>query len=157
MNKNTKEKICAFYASDYHFEMVSLPYIDKKLDNKDEVIILTENDLEETIKILLDNTNFKEDKKKKILKIDWKNNDLEKFKDIKKILTGEKEIVIFIKGKEGYIKKTNENIEKYIQKEQNIKIIDCYNVEEIGENLDIVMSRYRKILKTTGEKEIDKI
>ena len=157
MNKNTKEKICAFYASDYHFEMVSLPYIDKKLDNKDEVIILTENDLEETIKILLDKTNFKEDKKKKILKIDWKNNDLEKFKDIKKILTGEKEIVIFIKVKEVYIKKTNENIEKYIQKEQNIKIIDCYNVEEIGENLDIVMSRYRKILKTTGEKEIDKI
>ena len=30
MNKisNTKEKTCAFYASDYHFEMISLPYID---------------------------------------------------------------------------------------------------------------------------------
>ena len=32
MNKSkiTKEKTCAFYASDYHFEMISLPYIEKR-------------------------------------------------------------------------------------------------------------------------------
>ena len=49
-NQETKEKICAFYASDYHFEMISLPYIERKLEEKNEVIILTENNLEETIK-----------------------------------------------------------------------------------------------------------
>ena len=51
MNKNqkTKEKTCAFYASDYHFEMISLPYINKKLDESKEVIVLTENNLKETI------------------------------------------------------------------------------------------------------------
>ena len=27
MDGNTKEKLCAFFASDYHFEMISLPYI----------------------------------------------------------------------------------------------------------------------------------
>ena len=27
----TKEKTCAFYASDYHFEMISLPFIEKIL------------------------------------------------------------------------------------------------------------------------------
>ena len=54
MNKNqkTKEKTCAFYASDYHFEMISLPYINKKLDESKEVIVLTENNLKETIKTL---------------------------------------------------------------------------------------------------------
>ena len=41
MSKNTKEKICAFYASDYHFEMISLPYINKRIENKDEIVILT--------------------------------------------------------------------------------------------------------------------
>ena len=54
MNKNqkTKEKTCAFYVSDYHFEMISLPYINKKLDESKEVIVLTENNLKETIKTL---------------------------------------------------------------------------------------------------------
>ena len=36
MNKNqkTKEKTCAFYASDYHFEMISLPFIENILTKK---------------------------------------------------------------------------------------------------------------------------
>ena len=64
-DKNTKEKICAFYASDYHFEMISLPYIESKLEEKNEVIILTENNLEETIKILISRMNLAEEKKKR--------------------------------------------------------------------------------------------
>ena len=59
MNKETKEKICTFFASDYHFEMISLPYIDKKLEENEEIIILTENNLEDTIKTLLSKMNFK--------------------------------------------------------------------------------------------------
>ena len=78
--EETKENICAFYASDYHFEMVSLPYISEKLENKDEIIILTENDLEETIKTVLSKINLKENKKKNILKLNWKNENTEKFK-----------------------------------------------------------------------------
>ena len=81
--ENTKERICAFYASDYHFEMVSLPYISKEMDNQDEIIILTENNLEETIKKLLSKVNLKENKKKKILNLNWKNEDGNKLKIIK--------------------------------------------------------------------------
>ena len=86
MNKNqkTKEKTCAFYASDYHFEMISLPYINKKLDESKEVIVLTENNLKETIKTLVSKINLNEDKKVDILKIDWENNDLNKFKKTQK-------------------------------------------------------------------------
>ena len=71
MNKNqeTKEKICTFFASDYHFEMISLPYIDKNLEEDKEIIILTENNLEETINTLVSKTNLKDDKKKKILRL----------------------------------------------------------------------------------------
>lgn len=156
-NKNTKEKICAFYASDYHFEMISLPYIEKKMQNKDEIVILTENNLEETMKTLLDKTNLEEHKRKKILKIDWKNNDLEKLKTIKTKIDEEKNMIIFIKGNEKYIRNTNQDIDKWIQKENHVKIIDCYNIEEVGENLDQVMEQYHKILKITGEKEIEKL
>ena len=54
--------------------MISLPYINKKLDESKEVIVLTENNLKETIKTLVSKINLNEDKKVDILKIDWENN-----------------------------------------------------------------------------------
>ena len=36
----TKEKICTFFVSDYHFEMKSLPYITKNLEKEKKRIIL---------------------------------------------------------------------------------------------------------------------
>lgn len=71
MSKNlkTKEKTCAIYASDYHFEMISLPYIEKNIEENKEIIIFTENNLEETINTLVSKTNLKDDKKKKILRL----------------------------------------------------------------------------------------
>lgn len=156
-NQETKEKTCAFYASDYHFEMISLPYIEKNLEKSKEILVLTENNLDDTIRNLISRINLKEDKKENILKIDWKNNDLSKFKKIKKDIEERKDMIIFIKGKENYIKNIHENIEKWIDRDSNIKIIDCYDMEEISENLDEVMDQYKMILNTTGEKEINKI
>ena len=137
--------------------MVSLPYINNKIENNEEIIILTENNLEKTIKILLDRTNFKGDKKKQILNINWNNNDLEKFKKIKTKINEEKNIIIFIKGKENYIHNVNQNIEKWITGKSKIKIIDCYDIDEVGEKTNEIMKQYQKVLKTTGEREIKKI
>lgn len=153
MNKNqkTKEKTCAFYASDYHFEMISLPYINKKLDESKEVIVLTENNLKETIKTLVSKINLNEDKKVNILKIDWENNDLNKFKKINEDIKSKKDMVIFVKGKENYIKNINENIEKWTEKSKNVEIIDCYDMEEISQDMDNIMDQYKFTLKTTGK------
>ncbi len=150
MNKNqkTKEKTCAFYASDYHFEMISLPYINKKLDESKEVIVLTENNLKETIKKLVSKINLNEDKKVDILKIDWENNDLNKFKKINEDIKSKKDMVIFVKGKENYIKNINENIEKWTEKSKNVEIIDCYDMEEISQDMDNIMDQYKFTLKT---------
>ena len=153
MNKNqkTKEKTCAFYASDYHFEMISLPYINKKLDESKEVIVLTENNLKETIKTLVSKIILNEDKKVDILKIEWENNDLNKFKKINEDIKSKKDMVIFVKGKENYIKNINENIEKWTEKSKNVEIIDCYDMEEISQDMDNIMDQYKFTLKTTGK------
>ncbi len=159
MNKNqlTKEKTCALYASDYHFEMISLPYINKKIEENKEVIVLTENNLEETMKKLLSNMNLKEETKEKIFKINWKNDDLNKFKKIKNDIEQNKKMVIFIKGKENYIKNINKNIEKWTAKSNQVKIIDCYDMEEISYKLDEIIDTYKNMLNTTGERKTDKI
>ncbi len=152
MKKNKrKEKICLFFASDYHFEMISLPYINKKLDESKEVIVLTENNLKETIKTLVSKINLNEDKKVDILKIDWENNDLNKFKKINEDIKSKKDMVIFVKGKENYIKNINENIEKWTEKSKNVEIIDCYDMEEISQDMDNIMDQYKFTLKTTGK------
>ena len=90
--QKTKEKACAFYASDYHFEMMSLPYINNNLEKNKEIIILTENNLEETIDKVISRMNLQKEKKEKILEINWKEDNTNKIKkvaqelDIKNIL-----------------------------------------------------------------------
>ena len=131
MINKTKEKTCAFYASDYHFEMISLPFIERNLESNKEIIILTENDLEDTVKVLISKINR-----------NVENN---------------KNTIVFIKGKENYIKNINENIEKWVQNNSNIKVIDCYDINEIDSNLSTVMSRYQNILNTSGEKRVENL
>ena len=156
MNKNqkTKEKICTFYTSDYHFEMISLPYINKKIEENKKVVILTENNLEKTVNKLISNINLNEEKKYKILNINWKNDDLNKFKIINENIKKQKEMIIFVKGNENYIKNINKNLEKWTEKNSNIKVVDCYNLEEVYEKMDGVMENYSKLLDTKGEKNI---
>ena len=151
---DSKEKVCAFYASDYHFEMITLPFICKNMDDSKEVILLTENNLEETVKTLLSRMNFDENRKNEILDIDWKDNDLKKFKQIKKNVKEQKDTVVFIKGKENYIKNANKNLENWLANKEKLEIVDCYDVGEIGENIDNVMDKYGKVLGTSGEREI---
>ena len=155
MGKITKEKMCAFYASDYHFEMISLPYISRSIDENKEIIILTENNLEDTVQILVSRMNLKDAKRNQILNLDWKNNDLEKFKEISKNSKENKNMVIFIKGKINYIENINKNIEKWIDGKNNINIINCYEFFEVENNIETIAQKYDKILGTSREQEIN--
>lgn len=154
IESKTKEKTCTFFASDYHFEMISLPYINEKIDKDEEIIILTENNLEGTMNTLISRMNFREERKNKILEINWKSDDFNKFKEIKKGVKQNKKLNIFVKGKENYIKNINKNIENWIKGNSEIKVIDCYDIEEITENMNEIMSSYKAILSTSGEKEL---
>ena len=151
------KKICAFYASDYHFEMISLPYIEESLEKRKEIIILTENDLQSTIKTLISNINIEEKKKQGLEQINWKNEDLKKFKKIKRDTDENKDVVIFIKGKENYIRNINKNIEKWTSKNNKVKIVDCYDMNEVAEKVDTLMAKYKIVLGTAGEKAIENI
>ena len=43
----SKEKLCLFFASDYHFEMISLPYINEKLKQNNCTIQINDFTLKE--------------------------------------------------------------------------------------------------------------
>ena len=87
--------------------------------------------------------------REKILKIDWKSDDFSKFKEIKELNKESDEVIVFVKGKENYINNINENINNWGNLE-NLKIIDCYDVNELQEDITNISGKYNKVLSTSG-------
>lgn len=142
-----QENSCAFYASDYHLEMIMLPYINENLKNDKKVYVFTENNLEETINTLISRVNLEESAKEKVLKINWKKDDENKYNNL---LNDKEESLVFIKGNESYIKKVNNNLNQ-LKNYKKIKIVDCYDVNDISEDIENIANHYKKILNTTGK------
>lgn len=143
------EKICSFYASDYHLEMIMIPYINRKIDEKANVVIITEKSLKETIQTVISRVNLSENRKKEILNINWENNVI---KNVKKTKTNQ-ELIVFVIGSFNYIEKTNQEIiEK--NKANKTKIINCYSLEDAQTRMKDIVMKHSKVLNTIEEKEI---
>ena len=132
------KKYCCLYASDFHLEMILLPYVKKNI-NKFKIVILTEEDLSESIKQVLDRTNLPEDEKNKILNLNW-GNKKEDFSNIEEFTS------IIVNGKIEYINKVNDEIKNMGLK--NINIINCFNINEIQKNKFNIENEYDGILNT---------
>ena len=150
MKKNKrKEKICLFFASDYHFEMISLPYINESLKKNKDVVIMTENDLENSVNKVISSINLNEEEKNRLNKIDWKNDELNKFKEVKNADKDGKELLIFVKGRENYINNMNKNIENWTNL-KNVEIVDCYDINEVQNNAEEIAKQYDNVLFSSG-------
>lgn len=144
----TDKNACAFYASDYHLEMIMLPYINENFKNNKKVYVFTQNNLEETINHLVKNVNINKEIKEKVLDINWKNEDEGKYKTL---IEDKTEAVIFVKGNENYIEKVNKNLNQ-IKNYKNIEIIDCYSLDEVGCKAEKIRQNYKNILMTNGKR-----
>lgn len=125
------EKVCCLYANDFHLEMILLPYIKENL-YKTNFIIMTQNDLEDTVKILLERINLNEFDKKEIYNINWNNKSEEKFEYIKKCINMDRETFVIVNGNVDYIERITKEIERL--ENEKINIITCYNIEDLNKN-----------------------
>ena len=139
--ENKIEKLCCFYVSDFHLEMILLPYINNKLD--ENIIIKTEKDLRDTVETLVSKMNLNKENKNKILNLGWNENEYKKLEDKSNII---------IIGSKKYIEDINMQIrEKNIN---NATIIDCYNFEDSKDKIENIMDEYTGNLNTTGTEGI---
>lgn len=145
----TEDKSCLFYVSDYHFEMIALPYMKKKIENNNQVIVMTQENLEDSMKHLLDKVNLDSDDKKKIEKINWKEKSVEEISEIDTLNNK----VVFVKGTEKYIKNVNQKINE-VSNVQNLQVIDCYDVNNVDESIIDITKDYNSILSTSGLKNL---
>ena len=150
MKENKREeKLCLFFASDYHFEMISLPYINENLKKNKDVVIMTENDLGNSVNKVISSINLNEEEKNRLNKIDWKNDDLNKLKEVKNADKDGKELLIFVKGRENYINNMNKNIENWTSL-KNVEIVDCYDINEVQNNAGEIAKKYNNVLFSSG-------
>lgn len=142
-------KKCLFFASDYHFEMICLPYVIKKIKENKAVTILTENNLCNSVNKILENISCKLNKNvelcsviDKVKIIDWKNDNDGKIND----LENNKDGMVFIKGSTKFI----ENVSKKIKNISNIEVINCFDLSEIGNDVSNVAKNYQSVLVTSN-------
>ena len=145
----TEDKSCLFYVSDYHFETIALPYMKEKIENNNQVIVMTQENLEDSMKHLLDKVNLDSDDKKKIEKINWKEKSVEEISEIDTLNNK----VVFVKGTEKYIKNVNQKINE-VSNVQNLQVIDCYDVNNVDESIIDITKDYNSILSTSGLKNL---
>ncbi len=136
------KKLCCFYVSDFHLEMILLPYIKRNID-KSKFVIFTEKNLSESMHILLDRTNLNLNEKKEILNLNWQATKIENMEE--KDFTND---TIIINGSREYITKIREII-----KGQPTNRIDCYNIGEKNLNLKEIRAGYDEVLNTKNRPE----
>ena len=132
------KKYCCLYASDFHLEMILLPYI-KNYINRFKIVIITEEDLSESVTQVICRTNLPKDEKEKILNLNWKNK-IENINNIEEFTS------VIVNGKMDYINNINNEIKK--MKIKNINIINCFNINEIKKNKFDIEKEYDGILNT---------
>lgn len=137
------EKTCLFCASDFHLELILLPYL-KEIMNKDEIIIFTENNLEDSLKTLLTKINLNEKDKKKIRELNWKNTDEIKFEQLRN--DKEKKLHIIINGSYNYIKNINKKINENAT--NRTEIVDCFHVGDRDVDISELSQKYKNILNS---------
>lgn len=130
-DKNIK-KMCSFYASDFHLEMIILPYIEEKIKENKEIRIITENSLEESMNILLSKMNLKN--KDEILNIDWKNSNINNIND---------NTVLIINGTEKFIKEKNEEVNL---NNKHIEIVNCFRFEEVKDKIKDIVNEHKDVI-----------
>lgn len=158
-HRNIK-KLCNFYVSDLHLSVMLLPYLSKQINEDVEITTIFEKVERENVELILEKLNIKN--KEKILNINWLNSDKNTKEEIEKTINNginkEKNNIIIIGGNKQYIMENNESVKKIIEKNKNnsiIKIIDCYNVEEVGYDMKNIVNSYDGILNTAGEVNIE--
>ena len=137
------KNICNFYVSEYHLEIMLLPYISKKIDNEENITIITEIDLESTLNVVIERINLEKDKKEKIKKIGWN------IQNIENIISNTN--VILIGSKKFINEKVFELKERQVE---NLEIIACYNYNEVKNDMKEIVSKYDGMLNTLGINKI---
>lgn len=158
------KKSCSFYISDMHFVTMLIPFIKEQIENETHIITFLENDYTKNIELVLARTSIGEEKKKKILNLNWTKTDIA---DVESIIEDNKinikPGIIIINGSKEYIEIVNNIINEYLKENEkecediNVFIMDFYDAEEIKDEVKEILNEHNIIFNTSGEHKVEEI
>lgn len=162
-SENVK-KVCSFCVSDLHLITMLLPYLDRKLKKNESFITVLENDLKEQVKLVLSRLTLNNEDKNKLLNIKWDskniyNNEIIQ-KELIKNIKQSRNINIIINGTKEYIEQANEKLNTILEDSEKgfeIRIINCYDITKLDDDIKDILKTHDIILNTSGEKEISEV
>ena len=137
---SSTQKVCSFYVSNMHFATMILPFVNRQMEEQTEIVTFFENNFTTNIELVLSRLTISEERKKKLLNIDWKNTNTIKYLNIEKILKdlygvniGKDEITRLISA-------VNEEVEKFRNRKLKPLYIftyaDCLYIPIKGDNIN---------------------
>ena len=158
---------CSFYVSNMHFVTMIMPFIKNKIENEATITTFLENNYTNDIELILSRLKIKEEEKNKILNINWKETQTNKYinieKTIKNNIIQNKENIIIINGRNAYNEMMDECLKRFFKNNskqyENTKIwvMDFYEAEQFNENITKILDSHEIIFNTSGEHKIEEI
>ena len=83
---SSTQKVCSFYVSNMHFATMILPFVNKQIVAKTNIITFFENNFTTNIELVLSRITLSEERKRELLNVNWKNTNNTKYLNIEKML-----------------------------------------------------------------------
>lgn len=149
MRENKIVKACNFYVSEWHLFAALLPYLKEELEKKNEIVIISQDNLEKGIKELVERINIKFEDDKGLKEITWLNKEfvLEIREDIKPLNIVIQGTIQFIEEVNNYLKNNMINIYR------EVRIIDCYEIYDSNTMLYNILDNHEYVFNTGGMHE----
>lgn len=146
MRENKIVKACNFYVSEWHLFAALLPYLKEELEKKNEIVIISQDNLEKGIKELVERINIKFENSKGLNEIMWLNKEfvLEIREDIKPLNIVIQGTIQFIEEVNNYLKENMINIYR------EVRIIDCYEIYDSNTMLYNILDNHEYVFNTGG-------
>lgn len=158
------KKVCSFCVSDLHLITMLLPYLDKKIKEDEKFITVLEKDLTEEVKLVLSRITLNNEDKNGLLNINWNNKEISEIEQIQrefiKTCKVSNKINIVVNGGKEYIEIVNKELNKLLgamKMENSVRIINCYDITKLDEDIKPILRTHDIILNTSGEKRISEV
>lgn len=142
-------KACNFYVSKWHLFAALLPYLKCELKSRNRVLVISEDNLQNSLKELVKKINIKFENANGIDDIDWLSDEFAF--DVRE---GDRVVSIVVQGSMQFIDEINLYLErKFVGFGNDIRIINCYEVYDSSNMLYNILDRHDYVFNTGGMNE----
>lgn len=146
MREKQMIKACNFYVSQWHLFAALLPYVRDELKKNNQIIFISQDNLEKGLKQLVSKLNLKFENKNGLNDVMWLDENFSfELKEEKRPLT------IIIQGAMSFIKEINMYIEanfKNVYRE--VTVINCFEIYDTNEILYNILDEHDYVFNTAG-------